>query len=277
MQQRRSLYFNVSRHLRSAGVPRYAHRFGPHKFRTAQLVLGLAVREAYRLSFRRAAAFLDEHHQIRMHWTTLQKASARLPVAFWHGLLAASAQVESMLAAVDATGYARSCPSEHYLRRIDGQRPQVPIKLSALVDVKTRKILSARVRVRPAHDVRDVHGLIRRCRKRPWVLVADKGYDSEPLHEWLDEQGVWSIAPPRRGCRHGRHRTRLRDHFPEAEYAERNIVEAVFRRLKALFGGHVRGRTARTVRAELFMRLILNNLILRIQGLFLQTLTSRKI
>jgi IS5 family transposase len=144
----------------------------------------------------------------------------------------------------------------------------VPVKLSILIDVETRKVLSARVRVKPAHDVRDVHGLIRRVPDPPQVMLADKGYDSEPLHEWLDQHGIRAIIPTRKGCRHGRHRKRLRDRFPEEEYPERNIVESVFKRLKALYGGHVRGRTARTVRAELFTRLILNNIIQRIKRIF---------
>jgi len=97
-----------------------------------------------------------------------------------------------------------------------------------------------------------------------------KGISCEPLREWLDERGVWSIAPVRKGCRRGRHRLRLRDHFPEQEYGQRNIVEAVFKRLKALYSGYGRGRSARTIRAELFLRLILNN-ISRIKVYFLQT------
>jgi transposase len=98
----------------------------------------------------------------------------------------------------------------------------------------------------------------------------DKGYDSEPLHEWLDDNGVWSIAPVRRGCQHGVHRLRLRDALPEAEYAQRNIVESVFSSIKQRFGGHVSGRTARTIRAELLLRLTIYNMIVSMLRLFLQ-------
>jgi transposase len=268
MTTKRRLLNKIRGHLRAAGVPRYIQRQGRKWYTTAELVLGLAVREAYRLSYRRAAAFLDEYYDLKLHWTTLQKAAARLPAWFWHRVLQATAPVFSPVAAVDGTGYARRCPSEHYLKRIDGKRPRVPVKLSILIDVETRKVLSARVRVKPAHDVRDVHGLIRRVPDPPQVMLADKGYDSEPLHEWLDQRGIRAIIPTRKGCRHGRHRKRLRDRFPEEEYPERNIVESVFKRLKALYGGHVRGRTARTVRAELFTRLILNNIIQRIKRIF---------
>ena len=268
MTRQLRLLKKVTKHLRNASIPRFVQRYGPRQYLTAELVLGLAVREAYRLSYRRAAAFLDEYFDLRLHWTTLQKAAARLPAWFWHRVLRATAPSFSPVAAVDGTGYARSCPSEHYLRRIDGLRPQVPVKLSILVDVETRKVLSARVRVRPAHDTRDVHGLINRVPDPPHVLLADKGYDSEPLHEWLDQRGIRAVVPVRKGCRHGRHRKRLRDRFPDEEYPERNIVESVFKSVKTKYGGHVRGRSARTVRAELFMRLVLHNIELYLQRIF---------
>ena len=211
MTRQGRLLKKITTHLRAARVPRYAHRRGPRRYTTAELVLGLAVREAYRLSYRRAAAFLDEYYNLRLYWTMLQKAAARLPAWFWHRVLRASAGIASMLGAIDATGYARTCPSEHYLHRIDSKRPAVPVKLSIPLDTDTRRILAARVRVRPAHDTRDVHGLLRRAATLPLALVMDKGYDSEPLHEWLDQRGVWSIAPTRAGCRYGRHRRQLRD------------------------------------------------------------------
>ncbi|NJL44325.1 MAG: transposase [Nitrosarchaeum sp.] len=109
----------------------------------------------------------------------------------------------------------------------------MPVKLSILIDVETSKVLSARVRVKRAHDMRDVHGLIRRVPDPPHVLLADKGYDSEPLHKWLDRSGIRAVVPVRKGCRHGRHRKALRDRFPDEEYAQRSIVESVFKRLKA--------------------------------------------
>ena len=261
----------ISQHLRAAGVQRYFHRRGPKWYTTAQLVLGLAVREAYRLSYRESARFLDEYYNLSVHWTTLQKAAARLPAWFWHRVLRLTAPVESMLAAIDATGYACRNPSEHYLRRIDGVRPAVPVKLSVLVDTDSRRVLAARVRLRPAGDVRDVHGLVQRSHTRPWSIVMDKGYDSEPLHEWLDSRGIWSISPPRKGAVRGAHRLQLRDAMPEAEYGQRNMVEAVFKSLKGRFGGHVRARKACTVRAELMLRLIIHNIRTTILTYFLHT------
>lgn len=271
MTTKRRLLKKISAHLRAAGIQRHIQRRGAKIYTTAQLVLGLAVREAYRLSYRRAADFLDEYYSLRLHWTTLQKAAARLPMWLWHKVLASTAPLRSVVAAVDGTGYARRCPSEHYLKRIDGKRPSVPIKLSVLVDTESRRVLSARVRMRPAHDIRDVRGLLRRSAATPLTVLGDKGYDAQHLHQWLDEHGIRAIIPTRKGCRNGRHRQRMRDRFPRSEYGERNIVEAVFKAIKTRFGGHVRGRTARSVRAEVMVRLILHNIKATIHAYFLLT------
>jgi hypothetical protein len=239
-------------------------------------MLGLAVRAVWARSYRDAARFLDEHYRIVVHWTTLQKFAARLPAAFWHALLRATAGITSMLAAIDATGFSRSHPSAHYLHRIDGAIPAVPIKLSVLVDTDSRRVLAARMRVTPAHETRDVLGLCRRAARPPLAVVMDKAYDSEPLLEQLDRVGIWGIAPPRVRCRVGRHRIQLRDAFPDGEYAQRNIVESIFSKLKQRFGGHVSGQTARTVRAELFLRLALHNMEATLYRLFLQTLYRQR-
>lgn len=274
---KQGLHKKISQHLCAAGIDRYFHRLGPKYYTTCELVLGLALREKYRLSYRETSLFLDEYYDFCPHWTTLQKAAKRLPSWLWHRVLGSTAQIESLLAAIDATGYARTNPSEHYLKRIDGTRPKVPVKLSAMIDIDSRKILSARVRLRPAGDVKDVHGLIKRAHKPPWSVVMDKGYDSEPLHKWLDTHGVWSIAPTRKGCQNGIHRRQLRDHFPQNEYGQRNVIEAIFKSIKSKYGSHVRGRTARTVRAELMIRLILHNIRAILQQLFLQTLSDQYI
>jgi ferredoxin/transposase len=277
MRSNESLRFKVCLHLRRAGAPKWYHHFGPKKFLLADLVLGLSVRALYRLSYPSTSRFLDEYYNLRMHFTTLQKAAARLPLVLWRAVLQATAPQESMAAAIDASGFSPTNPSYHYLRRINGQVPRCPVKTSIMVDIDTRKILSARVRMKPRHDTRDVAGLVRQARAKPWQIVMDKGYDSEPLHEFLDGQGIWSIAPTRARCQSGLHRRALRDSFPDGEYAYRNIVEAVFKSLKTRFGGYVRSRQARTVRAELYVRFIMHNMMVWLTRHFLRTPEEQKL
>lgn len=56
-------------------------------------------------------------------------------------------------------------------------------------------------------------------------LVADKGYDGDVLRQWLIDRGTTPVIPPMR------HRTK---HLPynKAVYAQRNVIERLFCRLK---------------------------------------------
>jgi transposase len=56
-------------------------------------------------------------------------------------------------------------------------------------------------------------------------LVADKGYDSQALREWLAERGTEPVIPPRRN------RKILCD-YDRTIYKQRNVVERMFCRFK---------------------------------------------
>ena len=56
-------------------------------------------------------------------------------------------------------------------------------------------------------------------------LVADKGYDSAALREWLEERGTTPVIPPRRN-------RKVQYAYNKAVYRQRNVVERMFCRLK---------------------------------------------
>jgi transposase len=56
-------------------------------------------------------------------------------------------------------------------------------------------------------------------------LVADKGYDSKALREWLEERGTTAVIPPRKN-------RKAQYHYDKAVYKTRNIIERMFCRLK---------------------------------------------
>ena len=262
MKKSKRLDRKIKRLFRSAGHPRWAHHMGPKKFQTWVLCLGLIVKQVYQLSYRRAMRFLDEFYGIKLHWTTLQKAAKRLPKMLWQSLLAATITVPTItLAAGDGTGFARSSPSNYYLRRIDQEFPVVrPIQLISLVDVKQRKFIASSIYAKPHGEAKRIPTLHKQVPVDIEVLLLDKGFDAEWLHQWLDENGTFSVAPVRKGCRRGRHRKLLRDCFDWCLYWQRNIVESLFSALKRLFGSTLKCKHIRTQTAELFCRLIAYNI-----------------
>ena len=56
-------------------------------------------------------------------------------------------------------------------------------------------------------------------------LVADKGYDSKALRDWLAERGATAVIPPRKN-------RKVQYHYDKTVYRQRNIIERMFCRLK---------------------------------------------
>ena len=56
-------------------------------------------------------------------------------------------------------------------------------------------------------------------------LVADKGYDSRALREWLVERGTEPVIPPRKN-------RKVQYDFDRAIYKQRNVVERMLCRFK---------------------------------------------
>ncbi len=87
--------------------------------------------------------------------SSLQRTMSKLPKLMWDKALAITSGIKHHIVALDGTGFSRTNPSYHYLRRIDGKIPKIPIKLSAAIDTKTKKWCAAKVRILPAHDIKD--------------------------------------------------------------------------------------------------------------------------
>ncbi|MCQ1775460.1 IS5 family transposase [Neorhizobium galegae] len=56
-------------------------------------------------------------------------------------------------------------------------------------------------------------------------LVADKGYDSQALREWLEARGTQPVIPPRKN-------RKIQYEYDKTVYKKRNVIERMFCRLK---------------------------------------------
>jgi transposase len=261
MKKENKLINKIKHLLKRIGFPRWFHHFGPKKFCSWQLVLGLLIKEVFRLSYRRAMKFLDEFYGVEMHWTTLQKFRKRIPLSVWQRLLAFTIEDPIEIAAIDGSSFQRSNPSAHYLKRIDrDSRTAIPIYFNAMVDVVRRKFVSVRHHAKKYGEIRDVSYLVNRCIQDIELILMDKAYDSEKLHRYLRDTGIFSIAPVKTNWAKGQLRKQLKDCFDYALYWQRNLVECLFSALKRLFGNTLRSLSARTQRAEIYMRMIAYNI-----------------
>ena len=56
-------------------------------------------------------------------------------------------------------------------------------------------------------------------------LIADKGYDSAALREWLMDRGTQPVIPPRKN-------RKIQYEYDKTLYKQRNIIERTFGRIK---------------------------------------------
>jgi len=262
MEKEVKLVKKVKRLMKRARLPRWLHKYGPKKYLLWQHLFSLLMRELFQLSYRRTTTLLRMLGLTCASKSTLHYTARRVPACLWQRLLVATLHLKSVcVAAVDGTGLSRSSPSLYYVKRVNGKPAKRFVKLSVMVDTRRKKILSACVRMLPAHDVRDIPLLLKQASIVPKTLVADKGYDSEKIHKRCFEQGIISMIPSRRHVRRGVYRQKMQKHFRAQTYHRRELVEAVFSAIKRKYGSTIQCCKARTVRAQVFCRLILHNIL----------------
>ena len=177
-------------------------------------------------------------------------------------MLAATITAERIyLAAADGTGFSRSGPSHYYLKRIDREGPVGrPAQMICIIDVEKRRFLAGTFFAQPHGEAKRIPTLHRQSPVKPEVLLLDKGFDAEWLHQWLKNHGTFSVAPVRKNCRRGTHRKLMRECMDWCLYWQRNIIESLFSALKRLFGSMIKSHKMPMINAEIFCRLIAYNI-----------------
>lgn len=261
MKKEDTLFKKVTILLKRIGAPKYLNKYGPKKYTLAEKVYSLFLRSDWEKSFRETIKKCKNLGIACQSKSTLQYTLAKIPWQAVKNMLKATITRQTHLAAIDGSCLSRNSLSEHYLLRAGiNLKERQATKISILVDTSSKKILAARFRKNVRHDIKDVKYLLSSSPMKPQKIVADKGYDAEWFRAFLAEQGIDCCIPTKGTVRKGYYRKRSR--CDQRTYRRRAIVESCLFRLKQLYGRSVSCVKARTMRAEVFFRLILYNLSL---------------
>lgn len=266
MKKEERLVNKVKRLLRRLGCPRWLHHFGPKTYEFYEHLCALLIRAFCKLSFRRVKQLLDLLGIRCPSKSALHYTSKKLTALFWERVLKITSGT-AYLVALDSTGLSRTNPSYHYLRRIDGKMPKIPIKLSVAFDTRKKKYCAAKIRVLPAHDIKDAEYLL--LKSKPKIGVADKAYSSEKFYKFAAENGIFLHVPPKSNAKRGHWRKKMLKKFRLKTYHRREMVEAGNSSIKRKFGSNVNSKLVRTIRTEVYGRLACHNLfgwMLRLLG-----------
>jgi hypothetical protein len=258
MKNETKLVNKVKRLLRRLGCPRWLHHFGPKKYEFLHHLCALLTRHFCRLSYRRIKHLFDLLGFVCPSKSALQYTSAKLNSNFWQRVLKITSG-QAYLVAIDSTGFSRTGPSYHYLKRINGALPKIPVKLSVAFDTRKKKFCSAKIRVLPAHDSKDAKFLLQQTKHE--IAVADKAYNSEKLFQLASEQGTTLMVPEKSNAKRGFFRKKMQEKFRIRTYHRRELVESGNSSIKRKFGSSVSSKKARTIRSELYGRLACHNIL----------------
>lgn len=246
--------------LRRAKIPRFLHHYGPKKYEFYKHAFALIIKQECKLSFRRVSKLFRSLGFVVPSYSALAKMLKRVPLSIWRLMLKMSNSSKVDLAAIDSTGLTRPSPSVHYIKRID--KPyniETPFKLSILADVKTKKIIALRLRAKQRHDMKDVFYLLKRSCKIN-ILLADKAYDSEELHEYAFWNKFLTVIPTKKATRKGFFRKKMQKNFDINLYNKRSAIETVFFMLKRKYGETITSLKFPSQRADLYCRAIAHNI-----------------
>lgn len=262
--------------IKRARTSPYLHKTSNHMYTVWQHLILLALRQYESKSYRMFVDFLDECIGVQKylglsilpHYTTLQKAAARLDTAMLQKVLESfviHAKIKNMFAGIDATGFGHTQASYYYTKRIKLRRKFV--KMSAVSDMREQLVCAVKIRHRQRHDSVDFTSLLHKANNilPVYTIVADKGYDSEKNHITAHTLGIASIIPtwyeyvPVYKTR-GYHRKMLkRKGYDSVTYHQRNKTETIFSVIKRMFGENVTSRKIATQNRELMYRVIAYN------------------
>jgi hypothetical protein len=261
--------------FRKQGLPEYWHKFSPKKYKVWQHGTMLIFYRQYCNSYSDFIEWLPntklpEYLKLKdiPDEGTLCKEEKRLRsyMEVTAMLLIISLLPKRFVAGADMTGLQTKRASPYYLKRIFGSLYRREFARLELL-VWKRFILGWEMRLHHKDELKMLKSLWKKLRKLPSTVVYDKKGDCEEYHEWLEEQGIRSIAPVRKGAKRGRIRRKLMRNFPQKTYNKRNRNENVNFVFKNKYGDSLNAYTIKGRRAELATKIAAYNLWARLKAL----------
>ncbi len=192
----------------SSSMPLHFNKTGNKEFNNYQRISLIILLRRSKKSLR---DFIEELKESRWtSWLGLRKIPGKSTLHDWielfkmktiRELFSLIKPKKSELTAIDGTGIDSWQRSRHYEKRANelGDLPHMPYaKLDIFIDVKNRMLIDFDLKTHREHDAKVAKRIFRRNNLKGIKILADKGYDSEPLHEIVREKGGIMFAPPRK-------------------------------------------------------------------------------
>lgn len=272
-------YLKLSFRVAKKSLPDYSNKYSPQRFTQPQLMACLLLREYMRIDLRGLQELIECNPNFKRalglrevpSYATFCRQLGRIEMKRLLRMLRRTLRLfpnigNEQLAAIDSTGISSSHASLYYLSKTKKELKGFA-KLSCVVGLASLSVLAARVHAGPGpNDMQEFIPLVSQAQRRVQfkTIVADRGYDSERLHQYChEEHDINSIIPHRTSrdrVRSGYFRLKLAKRFPKKIYNQRYKIEGVFSALKRRFGGSLKARSRNSQLKEALLKTIAYNI-----------------
>ena len=276
--------------LSALGVPEYSSDRSNRLYSVHAKIGLLVIKQYQKATFRSLCSLLVSTPRVLKaagmrfipDHSTLVKFSASLDKELLDSVLSSVAALlcrEEILMAMDATGFSCSNASKHYVKRMREMGCQTMevsdyTKATIAADTDTLMIMACETSLSNVHDVKHVPSILEKVAVGGFdvdTVVADKGYDSEKVHEQIRERlDAESVIPVRDMDKRaigrvtpvpsGKNRKKMAASFPSDIYNRRPLVETVNSMVKRKMSDTVYGLSDESRHKEVMCRCIAHNL-----------------
>jgi len=273
---RHTLHKQIIKLCHSLDLPLYWNHFGPRKYTNYQRV-GLIV--LFLRSKKSLRDFIFEFKEsLWSSWLGLKYSLKKSTLHDWlrmfdmkflrrlHSLILENEKPSLM--AIDATGIDSWQRSRHYEKRMFEMDPNLErnkkmsyAKLDAIIDVHNGIIHDFVLRTKPWHDTIGAKTIFKRMKQKTVKILADRGYDSEPLHRIVRKMGNILYAKLRKmkaGRPGGKYRRTCV--IKDPDYNLRCRVESVFNSIKHRRINALRSKLPEMKKREVAWHIMIYNL-----------------
>ena len=278
-----------------SGIKKYSSKYSNKIFDNHQLMILLTLKQKTGAGY---VAFIDEEliewpHVVEYlkletipHPDTLNKFANRIKQSILELVLlqtTARTGIKKLFLGQDGTGFKSKKISHYYIFRIEYYerknkkkrqrgRPRKKRKkkkylyVQIMVELRTQMPLGVLISRKPADDYnkfKPVAKKVMKLGKAVKIVVLDKGYDAEHVHEFIREfMEAFSIIPARNEDvpihrTEGRYRKRMKRGYSKKKYYQRNKNETVNSVVKRKWGDGTLALNWRNQNKEIIFRLIL--------------------
>ena len=246
-------------------IPRWWSKFSNRIYCNHQKLVIYVLMQKLRQTTRGIVSILRCSEELRLHLglhkvpvhTTIVRFAARIQ----HLIPKMLGIRQARTVAIDSTGFSLDTRSGYYdtvLERQNSSTHRQFVKLSVAVNAETGGVISYRLHHDHTHDSQDFIPLLEEVECDH--VVADKGYDSHKLRQFVRRKLHARSHIPRRKCTGRRTRGRRIPELNKKIYNQRSLVENVFFCIKQNYGSVLRNRTYASQEGEVISKLFAHNL-----------------